>query len=476
MAPSPEGHPGRGGAQAALALCLLLAAFVPDHADESAAAEPAPSKLLFSGRATCGDLGPLGEEKFRLDAEVRNPTAEPVEIRGGDVLLCHEGGWLSLLDQESLEGGFFRGSLTLAPGETRVVAGQSHLARTPATHAILSVDATDGPAQLAVPILREGFEAPPPCEPVRPFGVGVIGPLEAVRFADGKRAVLLLGQHQVLGGAVPQDLVTTVSIGSDKGSSEPITWKGLGGEGARNALWPFARRVEVFDGFEDGLLRLSARARVGDRDVSFASTWPVRTIEPVVMRSPVLGRWQLSNGPGQDGVVDQDVYPQARYAYDMVVLKQGRTHAGDPHDNAAYYAWNRSVRAVADGRVVHVCDSERDNPGYRGALTTCRNNRIVIEHADGLRTAYLHIRRRSVPQGLQLEGALVKAGQVIGRVGNSGDSSEPHLHFMAFRVDASGRIRSVPVTFSNAWHDAKATQPVEGVPLGGEEYYFRNVE
>jgi len=459
----------------AAVLLIVASPFRLAAAEDPPGAERTASKLVFSGRATFAELGPLGEERFRLEVEVRNPTAEPIEVRGGDLVLCHEGGWIAL-EQEAPEGGFFRGSLTLAPGETRAVAGEAHLARTPATHAILSVDAADGPAQLAIPIVREGFRAPEGCGQIAAFGVGLIGPLEAVRFADGKRALLLLGQHQALGGPAPQDVVTTVSVGNDRGSTEPVRWLDLGGQGERRALWPFARRLEVFDGFDLGLLRLSTHAKVAGRDVDFTATWPVRSVEPFVVRAPVLGRWQLSNGPGREDTDDREVDPQERYAYDMVVLKQGRTHAGDPHDNAAYYAWNRSIRAVADGRVVHVCDSERDNPGYRGALSTCRNNRIVIEHANGLRTAYLHIRRRSVPQGLQVEGAIVKAGQVIARVGNSGDSSEPHLRFMAFTVDESGRVRSVPVAFGNAWHDAKATQAVVGVPLGGEEYYFRNVD
>mgnify|MGYP001548486150 CR=1 FL=1 len=200
---------------------------------------------------------------------------------------------------------------------------------------------------------------------------------------------------------------------------------------------------------------------------------PVRSVQPAIVRAPVLGRWQLSNGPGVGEVHDHYLHPQLRYAYDLVVLRQGRTHTGDPHANDSYYAWNRSIRAVADGRIAHWCDSERDNPGYRGALTKCHDNHVAIQHADGLITAYLHVRQGSIPQALRKKGAPVKAGQVIARVGNSGDSSEPHLHFMAYRIDASGRVRSVPVAFSDAWHDAKGTQPVKGVPLAGAEYTFR---
>ncbi len=482
MATSPVSPVWRALLRTAATLALLLALLLPAAAEDTPGAEAPPqaahvgTKLAFSGEASFTEIGPLGEEPFQLDLRVHNPHDEAIELQGGDLLLCHQGGWLAPLEPTALDGSLFRGSLLLAAGEQRTLVKQAYVARTPATHVILLVDAADGAGQVSIPILRKGHGAPAGCRRVEPFDVGVAGPLEAVPFSDGTTALLLVGQHQVLAAQRPGDVVTSVSVGSDKGVTERVIWKGLGAKGDRRALWPFAQRIEVFEGFEGGTLRLSTRAVVNGSKTTATLDWPVRKTAPTVVRAPVLGRWQLSNGPGQADMHDDYTSPLSRYAYDMVVIKQGRTHSGDPHDNASYYAWNRSVRAVADGRIVDTCDLERDNPGYRGSLSMCRNNRVVIRHADGLYTAYLHIRKRSVPQGLNVKDAVVKAGQVIGRVGNSGESSEPHLHFMAFRIDASGRARAVPVAFSNAWHDAKARRPVVGVPLAGAEYYFRNVK
>jgi hypothetical protein len=346
-------------------------------------------------------------------------------------------------------------------------------AATPGSHAVLAVQARDGHAEVVVPILREGHAEPPTLAVSYPFGVGVMGPLHALPCADGSTCVLLVGQHQFLGGHVPQRIRTSVQVGSDAGAGEELTWEGLDAPGDLVALWPFARRIPVFRGFRAGVLRLTSTATIDGRDETFTASWPVRLVEPAVVLAPVLGTWQVSNGPGRLGAGDHDAHPQSRYGYDLVVLEQGRTHRGDPHRNESYFAWNRSVRAVADGEVVDVCDRERDNPGYRGALSQCGVNRVVLRHPDGLYTAYLHLRQRSTAQDVLL-GSRVRAGQVIARVGNSGDSSEPHLHFLAFRLDATGRVESVPVVFRNAFRDAAGQDPVLGVPMGGETYQFRN--
>jgi len=442
-----------------------------DRTDAAGATEQ--TALTFHGTAAFKTLGSLGQEDFNFSLGIKNPQAEPIEIRKANLLLAHLGGWLVPLDPDSLDGSFFRGALTVPGGEEIAGAGNKYVSITPATHALLTVQAADGHAVIPFPILREGWDAPKAYRAPYPFGVGLVGPLHVLPFSDGEASILIVGQHQVLGGGEPSEVETSLQVGNDEGSGDPIAWEGLDAEGDLTALWPFVRRVPVFDGFESGLLRLTSTATVNGRKETFTGTWPVTRMQPVAVRPPLMGAWQLSNGPGSAGVSLQDAKPQDRYAYDMVVVRQGRTHKGNPHKNDSYYAWDRDILAVADGEVVDFCDHERDNPGYRGAFTQCYNNRVVLKHDGDIFSAYLHLQKSSCPRSIRVRGNKVRAGQPIAKVGNSGNSAEPHLHFIVFRIDASGRIRSVPVTFTNAYHDALYSKPVKGVPLSGPTYHFR---
>lgn len=89
-----------------------------------------------------------------------------------------------------------------------------------------------------------------------------------------------------------------------------------------------------------------------------------------------------------------------------------------------------SVNAVSPGIVINVHDGEYDrwsraNPTPSGA----RPNSVLIVHANGVITEYLHLRQNSISVNI---GDPVAAGQQIGLVGSSGNSSDAHLHFAVY--------------------------------------------
>ncbi len=449
---------------------LLLASLLAVAALPAAADDPSPLKITATAKMK--SLAPLGEQSVELTLKVKNPSDAPAHISSANLLVVHEGGWLAPQEPKSLDGSFLKGTWEFPAGGEKALGSWDFRTLTPATHALLAVRHDNAHQEITVPIVRDEFETPGAYAVPYPYGVGIVAPLEVVPFSDGQRSILLVGQHQVLTGARPENVKTRVFIGDDAGSSDPTEWEGLDAQGDLVALWPFVRRIDVYESFASGYLRIESEAEVDGAPAKFVQSWMVEPAEPELVESPVLGGWQLGNGPGQTSMHPHYAEPQLRYAYDMVVTQNGLTHKGDPHNNESYFAWNRTIRAVADGVVHHVCDHEPDNPGFRGAMTECYNNRVVIKHDNGLYTAYVHIRQKSGGKEVR-RGIRVKAGQTIARVGNSGRSSEPHLNFMAYRIDKWGRIRSVPVAFTNAFHDAEATKPVEGVPVGGQTYYFQ---
>jgi len=116
--------------------------------------------------------------------------------------------------------------------------------------------------------------------------------------------------------------------------------------------------------------------------------------------------------------------------------EQGRIYVGDPKVPDSYIIYGKPVYAVADGRVVAAVDGRKDSPPGsfpEGSLEDADGNHVVLELGDGSFALYAHLKPNSVKVS---EGSRVRTGQVLGLVGTSGRSSEPHLHFQI----ADGRL------------------------------------
>jgi murein DD-endopeptidase MepM/ murein hydrolase activator NlpD len=122
-----------------------------------------------------------------------------------------------------------------------------------------------------------------------------------------------------------------------------------------------------------------------------------------------------------------------RFAIDWVKLgDDNKTHSGDELKNESYHAEGVDALAVADGIVVAVKDSIPENvPGAQSRavtinLETVGGNHVILDIGEGHYAFYAHLKPGSIRVK---KGDRVKRGQVVGLVGNSGNSTEPHLHF-----------------------------------------------
>lgn len=158
---------------------------------------------------------------------------------------------------------------------------------------------------------------------------------------------------------------------------------------------------------------------------------------------------------GNEGYhLDEDGYGD--FAWDLVLTDaEGRRFTGSGAANADYRIWGAPVRSPVSGLVVEVVRDAPDN--LPGAWPEGAENNLVGIWLQGQLYLYLlHFQQGSVPPAIT-PGAWVSVGDLLGRVGNSGVSLEPHLHLTALYYDlhplTGGGVRtwSVPIAWAGQW-------------------------
>jgi hypothetical protein len=118
------------------------------------------------------------------------------------------------------------------------------------------------------------------------------------------------------------------------------------------------------------------------------------------------------------------------FAIDWVKVDDGAMFTGDGARNEDHYAYGEDLLAVAEGRIVFVRDDIADNLPFQipdlQAPGDFPGNQIVLELAPGVYAIYAHVQQGSA---LVQIGDLVQAGDRLGKLGNSGNTDSPHLHF-----------------------------------------------
>jgi murein DD-endopeptidase MepM/ murein hydrolase activator NlpD len=229
----------------------------------------------------------------------------------------------------------------------------------------------------------------------------------------------------------------------------------------------------TFDKIEDIPAAIAERisAKVGDYPEALSILTPPTSVDKkpvVVISSPLVGEdWVAGNGPSNTSVhrralipVNGHAYISQRFAIDWVqAYPDGKMYQGDPGDNKNYRAYGAEIHAVADGVVTQTGDGIPQNtPGAKSlavpiTLETVGGNHVIMEIGDGLFAFYAHMQ----PGSLRVKvGDKVRRGQVLGLLGNTGNSSEPHLHFQICSANSELGSEGLPYAFASFEVQGKA--------------------
>jgi hypothetical protein len=179
---------------------------------------------------------------------------------------------------------------------------------------------------------------------------------------------------------------------------------------------------------------------------------------------PLHGPVTVAFGAEASEMNTHNVAPDQRWGYDLVVTSEGLSHRESGQLLADYHAYGRQVLAPAEGVVQTVHEGEPDMPIGRKAKGDDLGNHVALEVAPGEFLFIAHMQPGSI---VVKPGDRVTAGQPLGRVGNSGFSSEPHIHLHL--QDSARRHLAEGIPFSFADYCVANTYVPMGMPIGGRE-------
>ena len=176
----------------------------------------------------------------------------------------------------------------------------------------------------------------------------------------------------------------------------------------------------------------------------------VKSYKPEVLYSlPFKGKWLVANG-GIDKTNSHSWYVcNQRYAYDFYILENEKSFKGDGRKVTDYNCYGEPILSPADGIVVEIKNLFNDTPipEVQEAICACsdiRGNYIVIKHSENEYSTIAHIKKDSFCVNV---GESVKRGQKIALCGNSGNTSEPHIHFQIQQGKSFLLSASLPISF-----------------------------
>jgi hypothetical protein len=223
--------------------------------------------------------------------------------------------------------------------------------------------------------------------------------------------------------------------------------------------------------------------------------------KPIIVEFPLRGEWLSPNTPGTKIPSHGTDKLGTRYAYDFIQVNWERRGwpayrvsfpqyllFGAPLNE--YYCWGQEVYAPCDGIIVQAEDGYEERQrtnlfadidyAYKMAhyfdpkkddIQSVAGNYIIMKCGDQVYAALVHLQTGSIQVSA---GQSVKKGEVVGRVGGSGNSYAPHLHFQLMDRSDISTANGLPCAFDQyeVFQDSEWKKVVNGIPTDKDRIRF----
>lgn len=223
---------------------------------------------------------------------------------------------------------------------------------------------------------------------------------------------------------------------------------------------------------------------------------------PIIVQFPLRGEWLSPNTPGTKVPSHGTNQLGTRYAYDFIQVDWNRI--GNPAYRVGlmqylfsgvklsdYYCWGQEVYSPCDGIVVVAEDGYAENAktnllgdmsnAYKNAhyfdpekddIQSVAGNYVIIKYSENVYAALCHLQAGSIHVSV---GENVAKGDVIGKVGHSGNSFAPHLHFQLMDSCDIATANGIPCAFEEyeVFQNGNWKKVVDGIPTSADRIRFQ---